>query len=545
MKLINKNIILILILLLAGILRVYQLDVYPALNADEASIGYDAYSLIETGKDQHGNSWPIHFQSFNDYKPGGYVYAVLPFVYLFGLNEWSVRLPGAIFGIFTVLAVYLLARELNVGNSKLKIVSALLLAISPWHIHFSRGGWEVNMATFLITLGLYFFVKAQRQMKYLVISVLLLTLSLYTYHAARVIVPLLGLGLLAIYRKTLLSKDNLRLSVGAAVFVFVLVVPLMSNFFGDAVSSRASGVSILADRGYIDRINEKRGRHDNPSSIVNRLIYNRPKEIAIEFGKNYLEHFWGDFLFISGDDIERNKVSEFGQLYMWQLFALVVGVVAVVKKQKEWGVVVLWLLLAPIPAALTFQSPHALRAQSMIIPLIILSALGLCIVLDFIKRKVSSKTLRTIFYLAISLVIVWDFSRYLHNYWVHMSKAYPYSSQYGVKELVSYLANEQSHEKNIIITTRYDQPYILFLFYLKYPPKQFQNDHVLSGRDEYGFSTVPTFDRYEFRKINYDTEWSLYQNSVVAGTDEEIVEGANVIKNIYGTNGFLYFQVVR
>src|SRR6266481_297742 len=108
----HKNWILIGIIVLAFVMRFYHLNSYPALNADEASIGYDAYSLLQTGKDQHGNSWPIDFQSFNDYKPGFYVYLVAPFVATLGLNEWSVRIPNAFIGVLTVPVVYLLVLEL-------------------------------------------------------------------------------------------------------------------------------------------------------------------------------------------------------------------------------------------------------------------------------------------------------------------------------------------------------------------------------------------------------------------------------------------------
>ena len=153
-----KRYLLILIILLAFVLRFYKLGAIPALNADEAAIGYNAYSLLLTGKDEHGNSWPIHFQSFNDYKPGLYFYVVLPFVKLIGLNEIAVRIPGAALGVLTVLIIYLLTKELF-KDEKISIFSSLLLAISSWHIHFSRGGWEVNLATFLITLGVWLFLK--------------------------------------------------------------------------------------------------------------------------------------------------------------------------------------------------------------------------------------------------------------------------------------------------------------------------------------------------------------------------------------------------
>jgi hypothetical protein len=129
-------------------------------------------------------------------------------------------------------------------------------------------------------------------------------------------------------------------------------------------------------------------------------------------------------------------------------------------------------------------------------------------------------------------------------YWVHMAKQYPFSSQYGVKELVDFVSKEGKSHQKIIVTDRYDQPYILFLFYLKYPPQKFQEEHALSPRDRFGFSTVRTFDKYEFRPIDFDSIQPQNPGSLIIGTDEEIPEEANIIKEVYGTNGYLYFQSV-
>lgn len=539
-KFIINHWLLIIIILLSSLLRLYKLGEYPALNADEAAIGYNAYSLIETGKDEHGNPWPIHFQSFNDYKPGGYVYVVLPFVYLFGLNEWSVRIPGALLGILTVGAVYLLVKELKIENWKFKILAPALLAISPWHIHFSRGGWEVNVATFFIVLGLYFFIKALKENKYLVLSIVFFVLSLYTYHAARVIVPLMVIGLTLIYRKSLIVKGNSKMIIGSIFFGIVITLPLLSNFFG-TVGARASGVSIFSDRGYIDRINEARGRYANPNAMYVKILHNKPKEIALEFSRNYFEHFWGEFLFISGDEIQRNKVPEFGQLYIWQFPVLVLAAFAISKRSKGWAPILLWLILAPLPAALTFQSPHALRAQSMVIPLTVLSAYGLSIFSEYAQSQ-KIKLVKAGLYIAVLGIIGWEFSRYLHEYYVHMAKTYPYSSQYGVKELVTYVSSNQN--SNVLVTSRYDQPYILFLFYTKYDPRKFQGKHTLTGRDEYGFSTVREFDRYLFKEVDFETDKLNYPGWLIAGTDQEIPDEANIIKEVNGINGVLYFQVV-
>src|SRR3989304_6899932 len=102
-----KKTILISVLILAAVLRFYRTGEYPAgFNADEAALGYNAYSLLLTGKDEHGHPWPVNLESFGDFKPAGYTYLLLPFVKIFGLTEFAVRLPSVIFGILGVLGIY-------------------------------------------------------------------------------------------------------------------------------------------------------------------------------------------------------------------------------------------------------------------------------------------------------------------------------------------------------------------------------------------------------------------------------------------------------
>lgn len=547
---VSKDKIIIVVLVAAALLRLYRLGDFPALNADEASIGYNAYSLIQTGKDEHSNPWPLHFQSFNDYKPGGYFYIALPFVYFFGLSEWSVRLPGAVFGIITVYVVYLLAREISPKNWKFAVLAAALLAISPWHIHFSRGAWEVNVATFFVTVGVLFYLRALRKFDYFVLCVLSFVAALYTYHAARIVVPVLGLAFLGIFRKPILVKSNIKLLLSSLMFGFILLLPLAYDLMGEAGQARASGVSLLADRGYIDRIAERRGHHEIPNTLLNRMLYNKPKELLVEFGKNYSEHFWGNFLFIAGDDIQRNKVPEFGQLYLFQLPLLIVAAYRLIRaRRKVWLVVLVWLAIAPIPAALTFQSPHALRAQSMVIPLTILSAYGLAVMLNYLYKKLGWHTLAGLC-VAFCILVSWEIARYVHEYWVHMAKTYPYSSQYGLKELTEYVRENENKYDRILVTTRYDQPYILFLFYgairgdEEFMPGRFQSNHELGARDKYGFSTVSNYGKYNFMPVDFRVEEDTGRGGLIVGSDEEIPDETNIIKNVYGTNGYLYFQVV-
>ncbi len=542
MKFFNKKIILALIIVLAFVLRFWRLDSYPALNADEAAIGYNAYSLIQTELDEHGHSWPIHFQSFNDYKPGLYFYIVLPFVKFIGLNEWAVRIPGAFLGVLTVLVIYLLISELF-KKDNFALFSALFLAISPWHIQFSRGGWEVNVATFLITTGVWLFVKFvnSKHKLYLFLSLLSFALSLYCYHAARIVSPLLGLGLIILFKKEIFFKQNIKLLVTSFLFLILLLTPLAHDLTSSDVLSRAAGVGLFADLGPINRINEQRGEYNNSNSLVAKLLHNKAVNYGLAFMENWSAHYNGEFLFLTGDVIQRNRVPEMGEMYLFDILFLFIGCLYMSKDiRKEWILIFFWLATAPIAAALTFQAPHALRAQNMVIPMVIISAYGAAKLFTLLQEKKLK-----VLILTLVVLMVWLFARYQELYWVHMAKELPFSSQYGVKELVDYVKTQDAKYQNVIVTDKYDQPYILFLFYLNYSPTKFQTSHVLTPRDKFGFSTVRNFDKFHFDGINFDKMQKDFPNSLIIGAPNEISQDKNIIKRIYGTNGYEYFDVVE
>ena len=138
------SIILAAIFFLALILRLYRLgQIPPSLNWDEASVGWNGFSLATTGSDEYGKRFPLSIRSFNDYKPPIYTYTTIPIIALLGLSELSVRLPSALAGSVSVLLVYFLVRSLlqldkPVGSLKIPLITSLLLAVSPWHLQFSR-----------------------------------------------------------------------------------------------------------------------------------------------------------------------------------------------------------------------------------------------------------------------------------------------------------------------------------------------------------------------------------------------------------------------
>src|SRR3989338_1229337 len=177
---------LILIVILAFFLRFYKVtDIPPALNWDEVSIGYNAYSILKTGKDEWGNLLPVHFKSYGEYKLPAQIYLSIPGIAIFGLNELGVRVTPVVYGTLTVLLIFFLGRSLFQSNL-VGLASAFLLAISPWHIHLTRASFESSLATFFVMLGIWFFIKGFKDQKWFVISMIPFVLSIFTYNSARI-----------------------------------------------------------------------------------------------------------------------------------------------------------------------------------------------------------------------------------------------------------------------------------------------------------------------------------------------------------------------
>lgn len=539
---------LIIIIILSALLRLWDLAGFPTgFNADEAALGYNAYSILKTGKDEYGEVLPLSFKSFGDYKPGFYVYLDIPFIALFGLNELAVRLPSALLGITTVLLVYLLARKIfdseNVG-----LFSALLLAVSPWHIHFSRGAWETNVATFFITLGVWTFIKGLNSNMWLFISLVAFIASAYTYQSPRLIVPLLLLILLTKYWKYLIPRWKSLIKY--AIVLFILTLPIVFQFVSGAGTARFAGLSIFSDSGTILRSNELRSEHQNIVGIASLFMHNKVTAYTFSFLGHYLDHFTPEFLFIDGDSLIRNKVPDVGQFYLIESIFLAVGIFFAIKLRIKYTVILLiWILVGPVASALTYQTPHALRSLNIVIPLTILMGFGLDKMIGAIKNltsKIETLYIRKVLLIAtisfMTIFLFFEVIHYLQSYYIHYPKRYPLAWEHGFKEMVQKLSQYENKYQKIIITDRYDQPYILTLFYKKYDPAKFQKQAILSERDKFNFGTIRSFDNYEFRKI--EKEDLNKENVLLIGTPEELSK-VNILDKVEFPNGETAFVFIK
>jgi len=504
---IKKYYLLILIILLAFFVRTYKINSYPALNADEAALGYNAYSLLKTGRDEHDISWPLHFKSFGDYKPGGYVYLALPFIATLGLNPLAVRLPNLILSTLSIFILFRLILLIS-QNKKLALLSALLLAISPWHIHFSRGAWESSTALSFILIAVYYFYRQK-----LSLSVIFFVLSTYIYHSARIIAPLLlfSLFITNFRHKRIGLWPNKKLLLPVTIGIF-LTIPIALSFLHSGGTTRLGGVGITADPGPLSRSEELLNQHANVQ-LINRAMHNKKVLYLLSWAEKYFSHFDLNFLFINGDEVPRSKVPDMGQLYLLELPFLLIGLFTLLKPnyKKLKSLVLPWLFIAPIASSLTFQAPSALRALSMSIPLIILVSLGL----SQVSALGGSAFGRTRYKLPVTILYLFSFLYYLDAYFIHYPKRLPLAWPYGFQQLSLFLKSYPN--RPVYVTNKYDQPHILMTFFDQTSPKLVQSQIKLTPTDQYGFSTVTTLGRYHFQKIDWNT---IPSDSLIVTSDE-------------------------
>lgn len=482
--------IIVIILFLAIFLRSYKIDSLPSLNPDEAALGYNAYSLLETGKDEHGISWPLHFKSFGDYKPGGYVYLDMPFIKLLGLTPLAVRLPNLILSVLTIYILYLLVLLLS-ANSNIALVSAFALTISPWHLHFSRGAWESSSALFLLLLGIYWFYQylQKNNIKFLYLFPIPVALSFYFYHSVRIVAPCLFLILFIINIKKLFRPELIiALIIGA-----VITVPVLLSFLNNGGTTRFGGVGITADYGPIARTEELLNQHGAPL-LINRIFHNKYLLYTLSWAQKYASHFDLNFLFVSGDEVPRSKSPDMGQLYLIELPFLLLGITYVLKSKTKLKQLLLpWIFIGPIASSLTFQAPSALRALPMVIPLSVFVAAGIYYLFCLIPKSFTK-----IFIIILVLIYSYSLTYYLDAYFIHAPIRYSFAWNTGFNKIVPFIQSQKNLYRDIYITDKYDQPYILYLFYSKYPPRLFQPQSHLTPPDKFGFSTITKIDNITF-----------------------------------------------
>ncbi|HEV2339533.1 MAG TPA: glycosyltransferase family 39 protein [Patescibacteria group bacterium] len=442
---------LLCILALGLFLRTYRLDSVPfGFFCDEAAIGYNAYTILTKGTDQYNISFPVFFRSFGDYKSPVEIYSTVPSILLFGLNEFSVRVVSALYGVLAIFGLYLLTKILLQDRQQNEIPSffaSLLLAISPWFVHLSRITMEGFAPYVCFTVfGTYCYIRSRGKSWLLVAAAVCFALAMYSYFPSRIFIPLFVIALLCIYRYVP-NKPSLWLAIIG--IIIIAAYPFVQTFLDGSLFARWDAVNIF-------------NQQQKNESVL--------QHIAI----NYIRHFSSDFLFLKGDIdmpgqfITRQSVRGIGELYWFQLPLLLIGSWYLIRKRTKTSLLLLaWFLLYPTGSIFTTsESPYATRSVIGVIPFSILSAIGGWYFFTLIKKYNNSR-------LSIANLVIFSFvfiASFLQFFYLYFS-VYPlYSSdywgwQYGAKPIVQYFAKHEQQYDTLYMEGVFNGPDIFIPFY--------------------------------------------------------------------------------
>lgn len=477
-----RKLVLSGILLLAFLLRVIGISSHPVgFTPDEASWGYDAYSLLKTGRDQWGETFPFIMRSFGDFKLPLYAYLTVPSIAIFGLNEFAVRFPNAVFGTMAVLTTYLVVgrllgkSDLKIDNWKLKILASFLLAVSPWHISLSRGAFEANLATFFIPLGVWLFLNGLEKPRLMTAASFAFGLGLFSYHAPRVLIPIL-VGALILWNRRSLSVAKHK--IAGVVFVVFLALAGYTMFFG--ATARGTDVVIsnptdrwtsVADRRYEAVL------QGVPDSIA-RVFSNKAVYIFDTFAASYLSYFSPQFLFTHGAaEWTYGMIPGRGVVYLIELPFLLAALWYLmrrgIKTDSSLKFLLAWLLLAALPAAFAKGPGYAANRAAVIMPAIqIFSAYGALTLGQLLgKRWVLARRVWLYGFIAILLLSLIVF---LEDYVYHAPRHAAHDMLYGVGQTIKFTSSIEKNYSEIIVSRKISEPHVYVAFYKMWDPADYQ-----------------------------------------------------------------------
>lgn len=488
---IKPTLLLGLIICISIFFHFYKLnEVPPCVNADEAAFSYNAYSILKTAKDEYGRFMPLRFESFKDYKLPLYTYFSVPFIALFGLNDFSTRALSIFTGIAFVPLIFFITRELF-NNNKIAFLAALFTSFAPGIFIMSRHAHEGVLCTLFLLLSVYTLIRFHKTktVKYFLLTNLFLLASTFSYHTARLF---LVLGIT--YQLFLLFRLKIKPNF---LIVGTLIITLFFPFFIDAMWSvnRVKNLLFTKNQGFSLRINEYMGEHPV------RLIHNKATEGIRDVTNRYFSQISPEFFVVKGDTNWRFGFQNLGVITPIEYLFIFVGLYYLFRNREKFRFMILGLILiSPINNSLTWQDASLIRTYFILFPILLTAAYGLYHLYLSIPSRLK------IVFLLIFLPI---YGFYLYNNWDVYFNHYPKRAvvvrawQCGYKEMTDYIEKKYDEFDQFVITDRAGQPYIFVLYNLRYDPAKYQKQAKISAPDKYGFGQIDTFDKFLF-KFHFD-----------------------------------------
>ncbi len=488
--------ILSFILLTAAFIRLVNLGISPpGLNQDEAANAWNAYCLLKTGKDQTGQSWPIFYMhALGGNRTPLYIYLLLPFQAIGGLNIYTTRLPSVLGGVLTVAIIFFIGKRLF--NPTVGLLAAGLLALSPWHVQQSRWGHEGNLSALLSMIPLAMLLMANmpvsddegRQPRPIwgALAGAATGIICYGYHSVRIFVPIFLFGSMLVVFTGWWHCFKTR---KGSLAIIAFVVAFMATF------GPLAWQHIFHPEGIARHVQyqEKLWVDGGPFMAI--------KNIALR----YIRHFGFGFLFLYGDRSMIHSPPKMGlfDLYMFPL--MIAGFVSILCRFRySRAARILFVLVLIYPIGDSFfgvtYGLHALRCQLGLCGMVLLAAVGGAGIGRWLwkRKKVAALTAVLVF-----IVVVIGFSVRSLSYFFG-----EYNQQIGIYhyyhcdlvEACQWLRPRFKDVDAVFCTTdTMNQPYIVTLVAIGYDPDQwFRDEREFYRTDNYEFDLYTRYGKMYF-----------------------------------------------
>lgn len=510
------NLRVIIVLTLIGvfsvILNVVKKDSVPAcMNADEAAFGYNAYSILKTGRDEYATPAPLRLKSFGDFKMPLYSYLSVPFIATFGLNETGTRSLNTVLAFFFPVALFFLSRELF-KNDVSALVSSFLVASSLGLAILGRQAHEGYLSALLVTICCIFFLRWLRIKSKMAFGLLLLSLFflLLSYQSARIFA--IFFFLFAAY-KSLVKQLPIRYLI---MFTFALVIFAVPDVLYQP--ARVSNLLFYKNPGLGLKTQELRQEGGS------QVMYNKLTVGATQFLGQHLMYYSPQFLATRGDENYRFGFSEMPPITYVEYLLLFTGLYFLIRqKHKNRDFLIALLLITPLAGSLSWAGASLTRTLFLLPLIALIAGYGFVELLKTIPAgKRIFLSIPTALLFLVFFTYGWNF--YLNHY--NRRNQVIEAQQCGYEQLGQILKSEYEKTDKIFISKENGEPYIFTLFYTEYDPAKYQKQATLSEPDKYGFGQVESYDKYTFRIPSV-----IPANSLVVGTPEDF-NNHESLKNI-------------
>lgn len=489
------------------------------VNRDEAALGYNAWSILKTGKDEHGVTLPLSIKSFGDQKLPGYVYGLLPFV-AFGTDAVFLRLPSFLAGIAVIVLVgrisFLLSQEMERKYRLVfSLLSMLLVALSPWGNHFSRVAYEAHLAMAFFLSGILAWLEARQrpklQLLLLPLSAVGFSFSMLTYHSYQVLVPIAVIGLAFIFQKEVRVFD--RRGVVTGFLIGVLTIGLL--FFGgiwEANQTKIGGINPFSPE-VIERRYFLLRQAFPGDTLMDRFIANRWTEKGALFFSHIVESLASDFLFTTTTSHRVHNQSGIGNFHVILAPFMLIGFAEVWQRrqQKTAQFFLLLLLGSLIAPALTISPQHTVRLSPIFPLLEMLGALGGISLWHSIRSHFWRSAGTAAFFAVLALSVL----RYEIQYLVLAPQRDSDHSHDKWHILATALSKYAESADELITQSPTSSPYIWYVLQNKIDPNEFRQSVEYYPADKEGFLHVRRVGKVTFEVIDWNEVYAKANDHTV------------------------------